>query len=113
MFVKPTGGCSGGVSKPPLIAVSGAGPLAGFGSKGGLTWKGAGEKVVTSQNSPLLFWFSLPSPAKRPPAIPDQWAPCRWGAGCCLEDSLVSTGARICLDGRAEGEAADAGKVQR
>lgn len=41
-----------GVSKPPLIVVSGAGPLAGFGSGDRLMWKGAGGKVVTLQNSP-------------------------------------------------------------
>jgi hypothetical protein len=41
-----------GVSKLPLIVVSGAGPLAGFGSGGRLMWKGAGGTVVTLQNSP-------------------------------------------------------------
>lgn len=57
---------------------------------------------MTLQNSPLLSWSSLPSPAKSPPAIPDQWAPVQVGVECHLEDSLVSTGARIWLDGRAE-----------
>lgn len=41
-----------GVSKPPLTGVSGAGPLAEFGSGGRLMWKWAGGKAVTLQNSP-------------------------------------------------------------
>lgn len=43
----------------------------------------AGGKALTLQNLPLLFPVllpgSLPSPARSPPAIPDQWAQARGG----------------------------------
>lgn len=82
-----------GVSKPPLTGVSGAGPLAGFGSGGRLMWKWAGWESCDVAELPL----SSPGPRfllqlRGPQLFLINGPQCRWGQGVILRTAWCPQG---------------------